>query len=642
MGKVYLGEDRLTGKSVAVKMLNWRLLSDPRSLKRFDREARATEMLNHPNIIGVYDVAFSVERQPYIVTEFVNGGNLSEILKSGKRLDVIQIIRVALQVCAALGHAHWKGIVHRDLKPSNIMVLRSNSEHLTIKVVDFGVAKMCKVDEDSDTTHLTKTDEVIGTPAYMSPEQCLSRPLDSRSDIYSLGVVMYHLVAGRPPLLGANSLETMGKHVMEIPQSFTSIGIEGVPFELESIIFKCLRKIPDERFQTMEEVSNDLRKLLSRLDMVGWSSHSEPATVLLSGLDGSRSGEHHNSISVDSRAQFMPKLEEPMPRVQPPRVQPPRIPVTSTMRSYEETEENESIEVNAGAKPWLVPILVASLVLVTVAAGVVFGVLAWQSSTGSGGERALSGMQPQAANHLSVASAGIPRKAAHSAALHAATPQRVALARPVVLAGRSAGSVHLPKTVPAKPAPSVLPQSEQKTQMAKPAQKASPAVQRPSPSVMFHSVRDGAQVVVYNNAAPASQEERASSSMVAPEPVKLDAPHDQVRLNNEGVSAMSSGHYSLAIKSFEQALRLDPGYRKAQINLCNCYHNYALALQMRDNVHEAEAMFKRSLALRERTFGRNSNEMVATLESYAGLLRGSFREDEARAVEHKLYSIKGH
>jgi len=191
MGEVYLAEDDNLPRQVAIKFMLPEFAAVPELRARFQHEARSAALINHPNVVTIYDVG-EFNNRPYFVMEFIDGGALADLIDR-RELPLDEVLDLALQICAGLGKAHQKGIVHRDLKPSNIL-LDSDSR---VKIVDFGLAKL------RDATSLTTTGDVMGTPAYMSPEQARGWKLDQRSDIFSLGVILYELITRRRPFEAA-------------------------------------------------------------------------------------------------------------------------------------------------------------------------------------------------------------------------------------------------------------------------------------------------------------------------------------------------------------------------------------------------------------------------------------------------------
>jgi serine/threonine protein kinase/tetratricopeptide (TPR) repeat protein len=268
MGEVYLAEDLRLGRKVAVKVLAEALTQDRNRLSRFDLEAHAASALNHPNIITIYEMGDEGGRH-FIVTEFIDGVTLRKHL-SGAPMDFPEVLNIAIQVAEALEEAHAAGIIHRDIKPENIMI-RPNGH---VKVLDFGLAKLTEAsisDHQTDTEAVTRalvqTDAgvVMGTSQYMSPEQTRGRPIDARTDIWSLGVVLYEMAAGRPPFAGATKTDVVVAIAKSDPPPIARFA-HNVPPEFEWIAMKALRKDADERYQTIKQLVADLKKLKQRLD----------------------------------------------------------------------------------------------------------------------------------------------------------------------------------------------------------------------------------------------------------------------------------------------------------------------------------------------------------------------------------------
>jgi serine/threonine-protein kinase len=266
MGIVYQARHELMHRQVAIKMLRGQLQSDERSMRRFEREARAASRMDHPNLIAVHDFGLTQNRQPYLVMEFVQGSTLYDIQKRENHLTPVRAVRIFTQVCDALQHAHVQGVIHRDLKPSNIMIIEKDGEGDFVKVFDLGIAKIAWGEEE-DKEPLTNTNEVCGSPIYLSPEQCKHQVLDARSDIYSLGVVMYELLTGFPPLMGETVYDTIYMHVHEEPRSFSDIRPElHLPSRLERIVLKALAKNVEDRYQSMQELKWELQASLQASD----------------------------------------------------------------------------------------------------------------------------------------------------------------------------------------------------------------------------------------------------------------------------------------------------------------------------------------------------------------------------------------
>ncbi len=256
-GLVYQAKHIMLDKVFAIKVLASNDITNETSSERFQREARAAASLSHPNIITVHDFGVLPEGTLYLAMEYLEGETLAALLESKGHLDFQQAVPIFIQVCLALEYAHTQGVIHRDLKPSNIMLVKDYKGENLAKVIDFSIAKFTRPKPNQKT--ITKPGQIFGTPLYMSPEQCMGKRPDNRSDIYSLGCVMYEALCGAPPLLGDTMLTTIYKHVNDLPLPMSKqLPHNSIPEELEAIIFKALQKEPDNRYQS----ANQLRAVL--------------------------------------------------------------------------------------------------------------------------------------------------------------------------------------------------------------------------------------------------------------------------------------------------------------------------------------------------------------------------------------------
>lgn len=258
MGAVYRAHRKGVDKTLALKKLHARFAGDAASVQRFQQEAKAASLLTHVNLVSVYDFGMARDGTPYLVMDYVDGISLAELIRQHGHLPATRVVSIFQQACEGLVHAHQKKVVHRDLKPNNIMLTRTDEELDLVKIVDFGIAKLMPQAE-TNQQRLTQTGDVVGSPVYMSPEQCVGAKVDERSDIYSLGCVMYESLMGEPPFLGENIVQTILHHLNAAPQPFASRRPDvDVPPALEKIVFKCLEKTPSQRYQTVAELRDDL------------------------------------------------------------------------------------------------------------------------------------------------------------------------------------------------------------------------------------------------------------------------------------------------------------------------------------------------------------------------------------------------
>jgi serine/threonine-protein kinase len=305
MGEVYLAKDQKLDRRVAIKILNVKFSRDESNLKRFVREAKAASALNHPNILVIHEIGES-EDAHYIVSEFIEGRTLREVLTQSQ-MSLGEVLDVAIQIASALSAAHGVHLVHRDIKPENVMVRPDGY----VKVLDFGLAKLVEQEnksfiglEDATTRNQTAKGVILGTVNYMSPEQAKGEWVDERTDIFSFGVVIYEMTAGKAPFASDSMSETFANLINAEPQSLSRFA-PNLPDELQRIVSKMLRKKKDERYQTMKDVLTDLKDLKENLRLEEkserlHSAESKNATDVLQATMGDankQTVETQNSLS---------------------------------------------------------------------------------------------------------------------------------------------------------------------------------------------------------------------------------------------------------------------------------------------------------------------------------------------------------
>src|SRR6185436_1812200 len=291
MGEVYLARDTRLGRKIALKFLSAEYTKDEDRVRRFQQEARAASALNHPNLITIFDSG-EVDSVHFISTEFIEGDTLRKLVSS-RRLSNAEIFDVAIQVGSALATAHSAGITHRDIKPENIMVRPDG----VVKVLDFGLAKLTEpssgataIDPTAVTKKVVETNPgvVMGTVSYMSPEQARGASVDARTDIFSFGVVLYEMTAGRVPFEGSSFGDVISSILAkkQLPLARYS---PDVPPEFERIVGKALAKDREERYQSIKELLIDLKRLKQRLDVEAELEHSAPPEWARDAVMGRRS-----------------------------------------------------------------------------------------------------------------------------------------------------------------------------------------------------------------------------------------------------------------------------------------------------------------------------------------------------------------
>lgn len=256
IGVVYKAQHTFIDRIVAFKMLRRETLQDERSMQRFQMEGKAMTTVNHPNIVSVFDFGITANQSAFLVMEFLDGTDLDTMIQAAGYLEPDEVVSLFIQICDALSHLHERGLIHRDLKPANVIILNPGVD-AQVKLVDFGMAKF--QEQSRYAQSLTRPGEVFGSPYYMSPEQCVGMQLDLRSDIYSMGCVMYEALTGRPPFLGENMVQLAQMHLDTAPDPIgVSIEDSNFPRWLDAIVLKSLAKNVNDRYQSAEEMKKAL------------------------------------------------------------------------------------------------------------------------------------------------------------------------------------------------------------------------------------------------------------------------------------------------------------------------------------------------------------------------------------------------
>jgi serine/threonine protein kinase len=266
MSIIYKARHRVLNRIVAIKMMHEHMMNE-QAVRRFQQEGQSASSLDHPNIVKVHDFGLTDRGQPYMVMDLVEGRSLSQVLDELGELPITQCLMIFIDICNALMHAHEKGILHRDLKPSNIMLTTTADRPTFAKLVDFGIAKIMEDEGGSSAMKLTQTGELFGSPPYMSPEQCFGKKVDRRSDIYSLGCLMFECLTGRTPFKGDTFVEILSKQMTaKAPLLHEVRPDKTYPSRLEDVIDKCLAKQPDSRFRSIEEIKAQLVSIQQEVD----------------------------------------------------------------------------------------------------------------------------------------------------------------------------------------------------------------------------------------------------------------------------------------------------------------------------------------------------------------------------------------
>src|SRR5262249_3160547 len=278
MGVVYKAMDNLIERLVAIKMMTGGFTENPDLLKRFYREAKSTGMLQHPNIVIVYELG-EHEGSPYLVMEFLEGEPLDKIIASRRDVSMVEKLGYIIQCCTGLAYAHQRGIVHRDIKPANLMVLKDGN----CKIVDFGIARI-------GDNSMTRTGQVVGTITYMSPEQINAQVVDGRTDIFSAGVMLYELLTGILPFEGKDTASTLLKIIHEPPPPLSNY-IQNYPPDLDEVIKKALSKDREERYATAEDFAFDLGRVQDTFKKTMVSDYVDRAKQAVEKADLSKAKE---------------------------------------------------------------------------------------------------------------------------------------------------------------------------------------------------------------------------------------------------------------------------------------------------------------------------------------------------------------
>ncbi|MEM1347458.1 MAG: serine/threonine-protein kinase, partial [Myxococcota bacterium] len=274
MGQVYLGEHTLIKKPVAIKVLHPELSANKEVMARFQREAQASATINHPNLCAATDFGSTSRGEFFLVMEFLEGRTLEQLISAHGRLDERRVLFIIDQLCKVLDIAHTHGIIHRDLKPENLMLIANEDTEDFVKVMDFGIASMVEEGAESENTRLTRQGIAYGTPAYMSPEQVLGEDVDARSDLYTVGVILFEMLTGEVPFNGRTVKKVMSKHLTTPVPTMLEAGAPHVHPALESIVRKLMEKEPEDRIQSARQLRQALREIT--FSDLPWSDAAMP------------------------------------------------------------------------------------------------------------------------------------------------------------------------------------------------------------------------------------------------------------------------------------------------------------------------------------------------------------------------------
>lgn len=331
MSVIYQARHKYMERICAVKLLHPFLVADASMFQRFQYEAKAASNLDHPNVVRVHDFGITDDGRAYLVMDYLSGEDLSSILERDVILPEDKAREIFRQACMGLDHAHSKGVIHRDLKPSNLFLEPQSDGSIIVKLVDFGIAKINVPGEIESGQNLTRTGEVFGSPLYMSPEQCAGLSLDARSDIYSLGCLMYEVVAGKTPLIGSTAFDTMQMHLKTKPQKPTEVSPRiSLSPQTEAVIMQCLAKRPADRFSSVADLYEAFfQEKLPKTGLVSAGSglqlqlntggaagtdHSRGSSGLTKPVTGAEASGKENFLHHLSRTSIARSLADPQKR----------------------------------------------------------------------------------------------------------------------------------------------------------------------------------------------------------------------------------------------------------------------------------------------------------------------------------------